>query len=437
MDGIVVLGSFRLAVWIRTSISPWIGNPPVQWEAVYPVAEIGIVLLIGIFLLQGLYPGYGLTAVKEMELMGKAVTIGMVVLAMFSYFNKPLQIFPRSIFPLVWLMAVVALPLTRFIERNQLSLSTWYGIPVIVFGEGDWAKAVVASLIQIRRLGWRPVALHSTHDFDPKGKYRDISLAILASNATTPTGDVLRKLNQSFHKVVLLRKVESFGSLWVETRDLNGYLGLEFQYHLLSGRSLFIKKFIDILGSSFLLIILSPVLLLTGLFIALDSPGPILYTQERLGRNFKRFQVFKFRTMIVGADDILRQLLEKDPEARLEYENFHKLKNDPRITKLGNLLRKFSVDELPQLLNVLKGDMSLVGPRAFMSTELEDMGGYAPIILRVDPGITGWWQVFGRHNTTFDKRLQMDEYYISNWSLWIDIYILLKTIWVVLRGSGA
>ncbi len=123
--------------------------------------------------------------------------------------------------------------------------------------------------------------------------------------------------------------------------------------------------------------------------------------------------------------------------ARAEYQKSHKLTNDLRLTRPGKWLRRFSLDELPQLLNVLKGDMSVIGPRAFMPAELEEMDGYAPIILRVHPGITGWWQVTGRHQNTFRQRLQMDEHYISNWSLSMDAYILLKTFWVVLSGSGA
>ena len=141
--------------------------------------------------------------------------------------------------------------------------------------------------------------------------------------------------------------------------------------------------------------------------------------------------------MVIGAEEKLAKLLQEDPVAKAQYKEFHKLENDPRVTKFGDFLRKFSLDELPQLWNVFIGEMSLSGPRAYMPAELDEMGGYAPIILRVTPGMTGWWQVLGRHNTTFEKRLKMDEYYISNWSLWMDVYIFLKTIFVVIDGDGA
>jgi len=133
----------------------------------------------------------------------------------------------------------------------------------------------------------------------------------------------------------------------------------------------------------------------------------------------------------------LRHLLKESPTIRAEYSKYHKLRNDPRITRAGNLLRRLFLDEIPQLWNVLKGEMSLVGPRPVMDSETGKMGAYAPIVSRVKPGMTGWWQVMGRNQTTFRERFQMDEYYISNWSLWMDVYILLKTVWVVLSGSGA
>ena len=140
--------------------------------------------------------------------------------------------------------------------------------------------------------------------------------------------------------------------------------------------------------------------------------------------------------MIMNAEAELQRLLDTDPHARQEYLLHHKLEFDPRITQVGKVLRKYSLDELPQLWNVLRGEMSLIGPRAYMPAEINDIGDYLDIILKVRPGMTGWWQVMGRHQTTFADRLRMDEYYISNWSLWMDLYIFYKTFWVVLGGTG-
>mgnify|MGYP001032180867 CR=1 FL=1 len=198
-----------------------------------------------------------------------------------------------------------------------------------------------------------------------------------------------------------------------------------------------LKRLFDLGLGSLLAILSAPFMLLILLLIKLDSPGPAVYAQERIGLRGKRIRYLKFRTMRLGAEQLLQELLEKDPQRRLEYETHHKLVRDPRVTRVGRLLRKFSLDELPQLYHVLTGDLSLVGPRAYMPNEYAQMGGYAELILQVRPGLTGWWQVMGRHTTTFQQRLQLDEYYLSNWSLWLDIYILLKTAWVVLSGIGA
>ncbi|MRS04044.1 hypothetical protein EG832_12615 [bacterium] len=177
--------------------------------------------------------------------------------------------------------------------------------------------------------------------------------------------------------------------------------------------------------------------MIVALLIKMDSRGPVFYRQIRLGRDFKPVNIYKFRSMVLDADERLQALLESDPAANAIFKSHHKLVKDPRVTKVGRFIRRFSIDEFPQLLNVLKGEMSLSGPRAYLPSELGEMGEYAATILRVTPGMTGWWQVLGRHGTSFQKRLQMDEYYISNWSIWMDVYIYLKTFGVVIFGKGA
>lgn len=321
--------------------------------------------------------------------------------------------------------------------RNLLSRFSWYGIPIIVFGDETWSKEVATSLKYVRRLGWVPTQILPLDDIEQMklSDSRD-EMAILAPDTHTSIEKYARLLYQRFRRVLLIRKTDNFGSLWVEPRDLDGYLGLEFHYHLLARRNKWLKRIIDFLGSAFLILIFSPILILLSLLIAISSPGPVFYRQERLGKDFHPFHVLKFRSMVLGAEEKLQELLEKNLIAKTEYDKFHKLENDPRVTKIGTFLRKYSLDELPQLWNVLKGEMSLSGPRAYMSSELDNMGSYASTILRVTPGITGWWQVSGRNNTSFQKRLEMDEYYISNWSLWMDTYIILKTVLVVISGTG-
>ncbi|MDO4282320.1 MAG: sugar transferase [Clostridia bacterium] len=199
----------------------------------------------------------------------------------------------------------------------------------------------------------------------------------------------------------------------------------------------FFKRALDVTASSIALTILSPVFLVTTLAIRKDSEGPAMFKQQRIGKNGKLFEIYKFRTMVPDADKKLFELLAIDEEAAKEYKINKKLKNDPRITKLGNFLRKTSIDELPQLINVLKGDMSLVGPRPYLPREKEDMGEYYNTIIESKPGITGLWQVSGRSNTTFKERMKFDMEYNENKSFANDMGLLFKTIGVVVKKDGA
>jgi Undecaprenyl-phosphate galactose phosphotransferase WbaP len=180
-----------------------------------------------------------------------------------------------------------------------------------------------------------------------------------------------------------------------------------------------------------------PLFVLISVAIKLSSPGPIFYGQLRIGRGSRHFRAWKFRTMVAGADRVLRDHLEADPELRQEWEHDHKLKDDPRVTWIGRFLRKTSLDELPQLFNVMVGQMSLVGPRPIVDAEIDKYGETFELYKEVSPGITGLWQVSGRNNTTYQERVDLDSYYVRNWSPWLDLYILMRTIKVVLRREGA
>ena len=199
----------------------------------------------------------------------------------------------------------------------------------------------------------------------------------------------------------------------------------------------FLKRTVDITASAAALLLLSPVFLVTSLAIRKDSDGPAMFTQKRIGKDGKLFEIYKFRTVVPDADKKLFEMLEKDENAREEYKLNKKLKHDPRITKVGNFLRKTSIDELPQLINVLKGDMSLVGPRPYLPREIDDMGSYYDTIIESKPGITGLWQVSGRSNTTFEERLHFDKEYNEKKSFTYDMGLLVKTVGSVVKGEGA
>lgn len=201
----------------------------------------------------------------------------------------------------------------------------------------------------------------------------------------------------------------------------------------------FLKRIIDILGGIVGVVLLIPVTI--GVYIARkilkEDDGPLFYEQLRYGKGGKQFRIYKFRSMCMNADKRLKEYLNQNDEAKKEFEENHKLKNDPRITKIGNVLRKTSIDELPQLINVLKGDMSLIGPRPVVDGEIQKYGKNKDKFLSVRPGITGYWAVNGRSDTSYDERIKMELYYVDNISFKLDVKIFFKTILSVIKKEGA
>lgn len=239
-----------------------------------------------------------------------------------------------------------------------------------------------------------------------------------------------------FTHMLIIPDLFGLASLGVPARDVGGILGLEVRQQLLlrgprAGKRAF-DLTLTILGGLCIL----PLCALIGFAIVLDSRGGPFYGQSRLGQNGGRFNALKFRTMHGDGEERLKALLASDPKLHDEYTIFHKLKNDPRVTRVGKFLRKYSLDELPQLWNVVRGDMSLVGPRPYLEREIADMNAQEGIILRAPPGVTGLWQVSDRNAIDFHGRVRMDVYYVRNWSPWLDLYILARTFGAVLRGTG-
>ncbi len=199
-----------------------------------------------------------------------------------------------------------------------------------------------------------------------------------------------------------------------------------------------IKRMMDIVGAFFGTLLLVP--LTIGIYIAnliVKDKGPIFYAQKRIGKNGKIFTIYKYRSMVVNADKKLNRYLKENEEAKKEYEKYKKLKDDPRITKVGNFLRKTSLDEFPQFINVLKGEMSLVGPRPYLRREKKDMGDNYKVITSVKPGITGYWQVNGRSEKDFKERTSMDVAYVHDQNLWFDVKIIVKTVLKIFKREGA
>lgn len=230
--------------------------------------------------------------------------------------------------------------------------------------------------------------------------------------------------------LVTLKRKDTYSDVGVQVNDLAN--------DIVKGITLFIKRCIDICGGLIGVILLLPITFVVKVANILNKDnGSVFYTQDRIGKNGKLFKIYKYRTMVQDADKKLFELLEQNEKAREEYKINKKLKNDPRITKFGSFLRKTSIDELPQLINVLKGDMSIVGPRPYLPREQEDMGNYYNKIIETKPGITGLWQVSGRSNTTFEERMKFDLKYNNEISVSKDIEILLKTVISVVKKEGA
>jgi Undecaprenyl-phosphate galactose phosphotransferase WbaP len=223
----------------------------------------------------------------------------------------------------------------------------------------------------------------------------------------------------------------------VVARNLAGTFAVEIKYNLLDPWALRTKRILDLCLTAVGGVLVLPLLLVLAFLVYLESGGSIFYRDLRMGRDGKLFPCIKFRTMVPDAEELLRRLIEDDAELRKEYYRYHKLSKDPRVTRVGRFLRKTSLDELPQLWNVLKGQMSLVGPRPYLPRESADIGASQGEILRVPPGITGPWQVAGRSQTAFEERVQIDLYYVRDWSVWLDLVILARTIGTVLLRRGA
>ena len=347
--------------------------------------------------------------------------------------------------------------LFRYIIRGWLSRYDWWGEPVLVLGAGLTGQTVVRSLRRARYLGWRPVALldddasrqgveysgvpvvGTLADAPSLARSMHLRSAIVAMPGATMERLRLLELQcaKVFPQLIILPNFCGYASMWVQTRDLGGILGLEVQRNLLMSWPRFSKRFFDLVSCVLGLITVIPLTIFFSALIKLSSAGPVFYSQERIGRNGKPFRAWKFRSMIKDAEAALKVYLVEHPELQAEWERDHKLRDDPRITFVGRILRKTSLDELPQIWNVIRGDMSLVGPRPIVHAEIVKYRDLFDLYAQVRPGISGLWQVSGRNDTTYDERVNLDAAYVRNWSIWLDAWILIRTVRVVILGKGA
>jgi Undecaprenyl-phosphate galactose phosphotransferase WbaP len=248
---------------------------------------------------------------------------------------------------------------------------------------------------------------------------------------------VVNQLTARLRYVILVPEIAEVTTSAVVARDLGGTFGIEAKQNLLNPWARRVKRAFDLFGVVVGGLLISPLLLAIAVLIKLDSPGPVFYKQRRPGLGGEYFSCWKFRTMYRDAELVLAKLLQSDPNLLAEWERERKLRDDPRVTRVGRFLRKTSLDELPQLWNVLRGEMSLVGPRPMLPEEIPEYGKVYKLYKRMRPGITGLWQVSGRSDTSYEERVTMVAYYVCNWSVWLDLVILARTLRSVIFGHGA
>lgn len=404
----------------------------------------------------GLYPGVAISPVDELRWVTVSTSLVYFVLGSTIFLRREGEVYSRGIFLLAWLLSIGLVLAGRALTRYLFAQKRWWGYPVMVLGAGKTGEMVVRTLQQRPRIGLKPVVVlddnpdkhGSLHNVPVLGgvelapvlaKARKIPYAIVAMPGVSRDRllQILEQYGQTFAHLLIIPDLFGFSSLWVEAKDMGGILGLEVRQQLLLPGPRLAKFLIDRLITLMGGLIVLPFIILIALLIRIDSPGPILYGQIRIGQNGESFKAWKFRSMVKNADRTLESYLDAHPELRQSWERDHKLRNDPRITRVGRFLRQTSLDELPQLWNILRGEMSLVGPRPIVDEEIQRYGEKFGLYTKVTPGLTGLWQVSGRNNLTYEERVSLDAYYVRNWSVWLDLYILIRTVWVVISGEGA
>ena len=346
----------------------------------------------------------------------------------------------------------------RYFLKKTVGRTALLRIPVLIVGAGLTADAVVREFKKDSGLNYTVIGFLEDHE--PKtdyvkeypilGGFADLEKVVAETGvrnvliaapglAQEQLADLLYRAQSICSDVgVVPNLVEvPMSNVAVESYYDAKVMILHVQNNLAKPLNRTVKRIFDIVLTIVGGIMISPILFWVALWVYRDSPGPVIYKHRRVGKDGKEFDCYKFRSMCVDSAEQLQKLLETDPEARKEWETSFKLKNDPRITKSGTFLRKTSLDELPQLLNVLKGEMSLVGPRPIVQKEVPRYGEYIKEYYMVRPGITGMWQVSGRSDIDYPERVQMDSWYVHNWSIWLDILMLWRTIKVVAGRKGA
>jgi Undecaprenyl-phosphate galactose phosphotransferase WbaP len=447
-----------LAIWQAALVLQGVwGSGPTELAPASMLRAVAV--WVGFRAVLGLYPGYGLGQVEELRRQTFASIAAII--AVFVFFKYDIFIFDNvlsyALF-LVWCLGLLVLaPLARHVVKRAMCEAGLWGKPVVVVG-ADRAGAHVLKLLQQEQgLGFNPFAVFDNrlaptegalegvpyggtiNDAAALGRKHGIDTIIFAMPNTRRENllEFVKMASHSFRHVIVLPNLGGITNSAVVARDFAGTFGVEIKYNLLDPWAQRVKRVMDVVATLLGGALILPLILLLILLVWMESRRPVFYKDQRMGRNGRLFSCIKFRTMVPNAEELLQRMLKEDEEMRNEYIKYHKLRDDPRVTRIGRFLRKTSLDELPQIWNVLRGEMSLVGPRPYLPRESEDIGTRQSEILRVTPGITGPWQVAGRNDRSFSERVQMDADYVHDWSVWLDLLLLTRTVHSLLFSRNA
>lgn len=459
-DILMTMFAFWLAYYIRFQNPSGIFDEAgiVSFESYRFLLYSAPFVWVSIFAFNGLYARHNLLGgTREYSGVFRSASEGFLVVVIAGFLG-PKLIIARGWLLLTWIFTIAFVTISRFFLRRLVYALRKYGFfltPAVIVGANQEGRWLAEQLLRWETSGLHlvgfvdkktPVTFPLFHDLVSLGSVDqlgeiieryDVGEIILASSAIS-TRDYLLEI---FRKYGVSDKVNirmSSGLYEVLTTGLTvselAYVPLVYVNKVrLTGADNFIKFVLDYVLAISGLIILSPLLVLIFILVKVSSPGPVIHKRLVMGLNGKQFHALKFRTMVTNGEEVLNQ----HPELKEELARTHKLKNDPRITRIGSFLRKFSLDELPQLINVLKRDMSLVGPRMISPEEVAMYKQFDMNLLTVLPGITGIWQVSGRSDVSYEERVRLDMYYIRNWSIWLDFQLLFQTIPAVLKSRGA
>lgn len=413
-----------------------------------------MVMLIA-FGASGLYPGVAIAPAAELRLITYTLTGVYAVIGAGLMFGGLPPLATWGSLAIGWALSCVLVPAGRWTLRAACSSRPWWGQSVVVVGAGSSQRDTIRALQREPAFGLKPVAVLDDQapnrrpvrgvpvvggldQAEALSQELGVHYAVLTGDAD-PQGDLADRLADSQHyfsRTLVLPDTLGLPRLWAASSGPFGQ-GFSWPSSLSRTRRELVKRLWELPLTLLLFATVLPLIGLVALLVRLDSPGPIFYGHVRIGRGGRRFKAWKFRSMVENADEVLQQYLAAHPRLREEWERNQKIKDDPRITRIGRFLRRTSLDELPQIWNVLKGEMTLIGPRPIIESEIPRYGDMFDLYLQAKPGLSGLWQVSGRNNTTYRERVSLDAYYIRNANVWLDLYILARTVGVVLTGYGA